>query len=510
MVADIAKRVVLVSGISTIIVEQIDKFFSRFDTIEKVEPYGEQSVFVIFSSELGVASAVGYNGGTYRDDMVAITVPSEGDVDRLAILLQPGEPTVEDTVVKGRDPLLKVRSNLRECVKGVNTDDLLTLLQSLVLELKQGATDHGDQKPAPGVGDGMNDLLQVKRDAEFQLPNVKMELNPPMRYNFPTPSPDPIVRVPNPLYRPVTPSNFGAALQQPTTPSHSMAGFSPFPSLQYPKIIFFSGDAKDANYQQWRNEVKCLVNEGHPPSNILQGIRRSLKGTAAEVLLNLGEDASPDKILQKFDIIFGVALTAEALLEEYYTARQKEGEAAAVWGCRLESILNKVHRRGYVTANMQEMLRTKFWSGLRDDRIKNAIRHKFDANQDFESLLRAARQVEMESSTTHVDDTFKSKPQAKVGSQQASSMESKLDAFLKQMEEIKSELRDLKSNKNSPQYSSRSQSDTKEQLRASGSCFYCHEPGHFIPDCPKLKNKPPRQQPNSTPSNQGNAHQPTL
>ena len=148
------------------------------------------------------------------------------------------------------------------------------------------------------------------------------------------------------------------------------------------------------------------------------------------MLLNLGEDVTPHNILQKFEVIFGVALSAEALLEEYYTARQKDGEAAAVWGCRLESILNKVHRRGYVTNNLPEMLRTKFWSGLIEERVKNAIRHKFDAIEDFESLLRALRAVELENQTVPKEDPPNVKPQAKVSTQQATSMEAKFDAFL--------------------------------------------------------------------------------
>ena len=277
-------------------------------------------------------------------------------------------------------------------------------------------------------------------------------------------------------------------------------GFAPLPSMQYPKIIFFSGDNKDASYQQWRNEVKCLIREGHPPSNIMQGIRRSLKGTAADVLINLGENVTPDRVIAKFDVIFGVALTSEALLEEYYTARQKEDEAAAVWGCRLETILGKVQRRGHISSNAQEMLRTKFWSGLKDERVKSALRHKFDANYDFEALLRAARSVELE--MVHKSsplDTPKPKPNttAKVTVQQTSPLDSRLDDLMKEIAGIKAELRELKqrppvpSTPVAPPAASDEKAKIRAQLWQSGSCFYCREQGHFIADCP---NKKPKQE----------------
>ncbi|MCG7874804.1 MAG: hypothetical protein N0C90_00560, partial [Candidatus Thiodiazotropha endolucinida] len=43
-----------------------------------------------------------------------------------------------------------------------------------------------------------------------------------------------------------------------------------------------------------------------------------------------------------------------------------------------------------------DMLRNKFWTGLMDDRLKNASRHKYDSVRDFGELLREVRKIEME------------------------------------------------------------------------------------------------------------------
>jgi hypothetical protein len=49
-----------------------------------------------------------------------------------------------------------------------------------------------------------------------------------------------------------------------------------------------------------------LVSEDYNPSCILQGVRRSLRGTAAEVLQNLGNNISIHSLIDKFDVVFGI------------------------------------------------------------------------------------------------------------------------------------------------------------------------------------------------------------
>ena len=55
----------------------------------------------------------------------------------------------------------------------------------------------------------------------------------------------------------------------------------------------FSGDdcKGDVSYTHWKYDVKCLLSE-HKEQTIMNVIRRSLKGTASDVLQHLGEHAS--------------------------------------------------------------------------------------------------------------------------------------------------------------------------------------------------------------------------
>lgn len=78
-----------------------------------------------------------------------------------------------------------------------------------------------------------------------------------------------------------------------------------------PRIPQFSGDEPpqkgDVSYKEWRFLVQCLV--GDPdikPNLLIQSIRRSLRGTAKNMLIPLGEKATVKQILSKLDVLFGV------------------------------------------------------------------------------------------------------------------------------------------------------------------------------------------------------------
>ena len=564
---DLSKRCVIVSAVSTICLEELETYFSRFGNVDQVYVYRDNAVFVVFEDAASVASAVRCTELSFMENMWLIGVPNELELDELYAIvgdsgqhgvrrLKPSdEHNAPDVGLAGRQgvhlvsnepsALDDVQRRVRTCVEGLAPADLLTILEPLVRDMEQhipsrSASHYGsrtlydekvdmpteDRQPTSArvTPDGNLDRITgspysllgatsgaiPKRPLVDPLTSTVKRGTAPSRLDRFTPASHRINRtVPldlpfsnvrqHPDHRHPTSTPVVAPTQiAPSQPQLSPPpGFAPFQSLQYPKIIFFSGDqGKDASYQQWRNEVVCLMNEGHPTPNILQGIRRSLKGTAADALLNTGEDTTPQKIVKKFDVIFGDALSSEALLEEYYTARQKEGEPAAVWGCRLESVMNKVHRRGYLSANIAEMLRTKFWSGLRDERVKNAIRHKFDANQDFVSLLHAARCVEVESVRDDQPDAQKPKTNhqtAKVNVQQTPTLESRFEDLLREMSAMRTEFRDFRQREPTPQMDERAQ--LRQRLRSTGSCFYCHDPGHFIADCTKRPPRPSNQQP---------------
>ena len=175
----------------------------------------------------------------------------------------------------------------------------------------------------------------------------------------------------------------------------------PFVSHHMPKISNFSGaaDRKDeVPFDLWALEVRSLIDgQLYAPEVLTQAVRRSLRGQASRVLLHLGQRPTVADILGRLETIFGTVCTDASLLEQFYTEEQRDGEAATSWGSRLEDIVATLRERGKVSSTSgNEMLRNKFWTGLRSSKLKGATRHRFDTPSTFLELLAQVRAAEHE------------------------------------------------------------------------------------------------------------------
>jgi hypothetical protein len=249
-------------------------------------------------------------------------------------------------------------------------------------------------------------------------------------------------------------------------PSISATGTAPtFSLIPTPRLPVFDGGEKDTSFQLWKNEVRCLARD-QSQAVVIQAVRRSLKGKAADLLLHMGDDISVDRILEKFEVIFGEVKTAEQLLESFYSAKQTGKEDVAAWGCRLEDIVTKLKLKGAVDEDScQEMLRTKFWSGLFSKDVKMALRHHFDQKLGFEVLVTNARSVEAEFSGTAV----------KVQVQGVGGSEDKLDTILKTISGLDERLSKIEE---------KGKGEQSRGGRPFTRCYRCDEAGHFARECP--------------------------
>ena len=198
-----------------------------------------------------------------------------------------------------------------------------------------------------------------------------------------------------------------------------------------------------------------------------------MKGTAAGVLLHLGEKGTLTGVLEKFEIVFGDVLSTEQILENFYSAKQAPKEGVALWACRLEDIIEKAKQKGAVKDTaVPEMLRSKFWCGLTDSHTKNALRHVYDTQENYYELLKRARAVEEETDAKPV----------KCNAQIENTVEKKLDIITQKLETMDARISKLESAYFSHQNSSRKSNGTS--LQSSRACFYCQSPEHLIKDCP--------------------------
>lgn len=250
------------------------------------------------------------------------------------------------------------------------------------------------------------------------------------------------------------------------------------------RISQFSGEGAkgDVSFEQWRFEVRSMVKDGiFAEPIILQTLRRSLRGTAADVLLHMGAEVSVEDVLTKMERIFGNILPPEAILEQFYSAKQMEREKVATWACRLEDVLSKLQDcqdkevplvSGAVA---KTMLRTKFYSGLRTGPLRNAIRHNFDSGATYEDLLVAARVAELEEEQDRKTAKVQQVSANDGATDQVLAGLEAMNKRLKQVEETQNKMADTQGRKDSSQ-------TTKRPF--TGKCFGCGEEGHPRYRCP--------------------------
>ena len=212
--------------------------------------------------------------------------------------------------------------------------------------------------------------------------------------------------------------------------------------------------------------------------SVLTAVRKSLRGPAADVAARLGEQATVETILHTFESIYGTVLTGEDLLEKFYNAKQMENEDCATWCCRIEDLIYQALELEAVNAQeVENMLKSRFWSGLRETRIKDALR-QIRSKLTIEELVKEARSLEQEVSVMH-----KGINTAKVKQQAATAIDtSKLDQILKKLNELEVE---VKKNQKELELYKQIQVKAAEKVRESKPviCYECGKEGHVAWGC---------------------------
>lgn len=261
--------------------------------------------------------------------------------------------------------------------------------------------------------------------------------------------------------------------------------------VEVPSLPVFSGEGKGhASYNLWKYELKCLMeNPEVSRTSIWQAVRKSAKGLASEVLMCLGEKPSLTLLLEKFDSHFGNTRSLEQLLQEFYLAQQDADQSCTAWGCKLEELMLEIRDKGtFSIETTSDMLRSKFWTGLKSERTKAALRHRFDAGDTFEDLLKKAR----------ITETEVQNPQAvrKVQTQQqnVSETDKKLDDILRRLSALdgriqKIENKPTEDRSTERRYQERGAKSIQKKSKyygTKGICWNCGDKQHKMWDCPNL------------------------
>jgi hypothetical protein len=262
--------------------------------------------------------------------------------------------------------------------------------------------------------------------------------------------------------------------------------------VEVPSLPIFSGEGKGhASYTLWRYELKCLIdNPELSQTSIWQAVRKSVKGLASEVLMHLGGKSSLQELVNKYDVHFGNTLSLEQLLQDFGKTEQTVDQSITSWGCQLEDLIQEIKTKStFLPDTLADMLRSKFWSGLRSQHLKEALRPSFDQKFSYEDLVKKARTIETETEKLPLACTNK-KVQS---SQQAVTDSNKLDEILRQLRALDGRVQKIENQKSRPELNSKSERHVlkkpshEKRVRPfqgqKGVCWECGDPQHKYWQC---------------------------
>jgi hypothetical protein len=226
-----------------------------------------------------------------------------------------------------------------------------------------------------------------------------------------------------------------------TRSSLRSASSAPETTVTYFKLPSFFGEPGkgEVNYHTWCYDIKCLIGKLNE-DEILRAIRNSAKGEAANVMTNLGVDASLTEVMKKFESIYGDIETPESIMKTLYACHQKKGETIVKYASRIEDIYAKAVQLGAVTHG-SDMLKKIFYDGMLKPLKHNSVYqfHTIANYDDFKvEVRRIEKDLEIDSESTKCQAINKpEKPEGKSELTEVKELLEKMNERIKKLEEEK-------------------------------------------------------------------------
>ena len=198
-----------------------------------------------------------------------------------------------------------------------------------------------------------------------------------------------------------------------------------------PKLSVFSGERLkgEVSFEQWSYELQSL-RKTYSESAFREGIQRSLKGAAADIVHNMGPDASLDIIIKKFSIIYGNVKSYDILMGDFYCTDQGEDETVTSFATCIEGLLSYVRDKFPIQIPLvkeQQLLKDRLFHGCQKS-IRDSVKYRHaDTTVDYMTFLEECRKAEDE------DGVGKAKSKGKVKITAAAISSAQSDAFTKQL-----------------------------------------------------------------------------
>ena len=208
--------------------------------------------------------------------------------------------------------------------------------------------------------------------------------------------------------------------------------------IQFAKISSFFGEAGrgEVSYPTWRYEVQSLLDEGvFSSEQITQGIRRSCRGSAADILRRLGTSAKVSDILKKFDSVYSDIDDNETVMRNLYSCKQKPKESVIAYATRVEELFVKAVELEAIDPLNDEILKRIFYAGL-NKTLKQMAIYKFETVDDYDKFKVEVRKLENEMNSTETETQAHSMNPEKKSEKQKSEFDELKSMIAKMNEKI--------------------------------------------------------------------------
>lgn len=269
-------------------------------------------------------------------------------------------------------------------------------------------------------------------------------------------------------------------------------------SYHFPKLSHFFGEEGkgDVTYAAYRYEVESLLtHKVFTEEQILLGIRRSVKGTANDIVRRLGTSVTVRDILKKLDSTYGSIESQESILRKFFSCTQGKDTVNA-YASRLEELHAQAIELKAIDRSSDDLLKQVLYQRL-DTELKHTAQYKYETIKDYDRFKIELRKFEA--------DLHKPVPKTCHAAQKVPEDElSSLKSTVKLLEEKINQLQKDKDTTYPPpqQYyvSNRRYSRSTGRFRGRGrgnyvprrpiagnafrgACHNCGQNGHYARDC---------------------------